>query len=240
MVVTESLAKGLAQKTIRELGDRLINSRQMEIDTKPLRQGFKKSKQTLKKQCETDSRFIFLDERNEGKSSWEVVWGSWGLCSDGEPETIDAMDRIAFNLSYFRKLDDSRGHFNIILTRHALIRLLMRSDRDLLTADDVLRYLKPITKDVVWAGLSILDGKHGTVVRTGEHYLPLAYSGNHPTFYIKTVLREDFDFRADKIIDTSKYRSSLFDYPMIFGGDYEYKSPSFKRILEMKSSSLAR
>ena len=191
MIINKTLAEGLAKRALRELADDMIKEEELKRSTSLFGAGYKKTKQNIKKMCAANSRCIFFEDRNEQKSSWQVIWGRWSLCSLGEPDTVSDLDRIAFNLHFSHKLVDSAGQFNIVLSKHALIRLLMRSGKDIKNGSDVLRFLKPMTRDIVWAGLSSLDGNAGSIIKAGKHYLPFASIESDQIILIKTVLRDD-------------------------------------------------
>jgi len=224
----ETLARGIAKRVIREVRKQVVWENDAGRLGDRLCVGPKKNKREIHKLCSTNSRFVFLDERHKEKTRWEVVWGSWGLSYTGvePPESFDEFNRLAFYIRYSGKSVMLSNHMNFILSHHALIRLIMRSGKKFDSLDQVLKFLKPVARDAVLAGLSSLEGNSGSILHSNGYYLPFELQTSNDsrkqasTYVIKTLLREDFDMKYDEIVKESRYKDSFFDYLHLFSSDH--------------------
>jgi len=219
--IGESQAKGTSKRVVRELletvdpeADSIESNDLMSMPPK------KRAREIIRLCKRKSSRFVFLEDRYREKTRWEVMWGEWSLGYRGvaTPESYNQYDRLYFDLIYSRKSSMHLKFFYIVISKHALIRMIMRSRTSIVNSKDAFVFLRTLTRDSVFAGMSLLEGSAGNILVSNGFYLPLVkeeglnlYGKKAISIVVKTVMPKHFSVNPSDLIDRTCFRPSLFD-----------------------------
>lgn len=220
-------AKNKSKLIIRELLEAYKPSSAQEREQAKLSSmGPKKLARVLSVHCKTKDTYVFLEERYKERSSWQILWGEWSLGykrSNKDDQKlsndISDYDRLLFDLTHNGKGFSKFKFFYIVLSKHALIRMIMRSGSDIGNSRQAFDFLKKLTKKIVKDSLFILDGGDGKIIMVDGFYLPVViengvnrYGKKTVSITIKTIMPNHFKVNKDEIIDSSQCSKSLFEY----------------------------
>lgn len=161
MFVNESLAKGLVNRIFRTLHNRMTERKHVEIAS------HRKMCKRIKSECQKRAAMVFIAERNAQSNRWEVIWGEWNLFSSQaslfrltQPEDFT---QIAFDLTFTNRNTKMGCYiFFVVMSRHALERLIMRCGEEIKNPSGVNKFLKRITRQLVFAALELSRRNLGT------------------------------------------------------------------------------
>jgi len=229
--VNESLAKGLANRVIRSTYQSITNREPLILSGSQRR-----ICKSIHRYCNKYANAVIIDERYRNSNKWQLVWGEWTLISNkGIPffkkVDIKGYDKIGFDLTINTRNSTVFKVFYVVLSKHALQRLIMRAEQPIKNSHDISEFLNRLTKKLLFASLELgiqsemSDSKNEGYVNFEGKFLPLSYrSGiNHlgqKVGYctIKTVMPEHFD-GAKSWIDKNNplaHKDSFFEYESMF------------------------
>jgi len=159
--IDKSQARGYANRIMR------ILHRQLSEPEFTNHGSHRKLCKAVLKRCRERSTTTLIAQRNEQTKYWEVIWGEWSLFTSavelselGAP--VEKFDKIAFDLTFTNPSTPMGSKiFYVELSKHALIRLLMRSKYELKTPSDLGKFLQRITRELVFAGLELARRNRG-------------------------------------------------------------------------------
>lgn len=190
----------------------------------------------IKKVCKNSSRCVFIAERYPDSKNWQVVWGQWSLfttsASIGYASTpLDQYDKLAFDLTINTRVQSSYKTFYIVLSKHALLRLIMRSQTAIKNSHELNNFLGKITLKLVFASLALAEeagatqsNTEGFIVIDGL-YLPLVFqTAFNKNFQrasccvVKTLMPEHYESAVKSLQDSDPInpKSDFFDYSQLF------------------------
>ncbi len=230
--IDESQAKGLVKRIFRSL-----YAAQDKFYVHRLDSSQRKICKKIKRECQDKPSSVFIAERFENTNKWQVIWGEWCLFSTSVDvfsvcNDIEKYDKIAFDLTINVKGKFSFKNFYVVLSKHALKRLIMRSKESLKNSHDLNLFLKKLTKKLVFSAVELSDqfiknkGEpvSGYTVIDGV-FLPLAFemginkSGKlAATCTIKTFMPAHYEGAVAELKKKSpiKYKENFFDYESNF------------------------
>jgi hypothetical protein len=230
-MIDKSQAKGLASRIFRNLYN--VHTAESVIYTG---MSNRKTCKMLKGLCKKNSSAVFIDERYAETNNWQLIWGEWSLFNPNAKimtsfEELEAYDQIAFDLTIHTRNGASYKTYYVALSKHALVRLIMRCDESIKNPHNLNIFLKKITKKLIFDSLVLADqvketGKEaeGYTIIDG-YYLPMitTLSWNkqfQPAFYcnIKTFMPNSYDSAVTKLKSSPplKPSSNFFDYESLF------------------------
>jgi len=220
IIIDESRAKGISKRVIREvfaeLGAGLQNDKVSDLMGLPP----KPRAREIIKLCKRHKRFVRFEERYRDTKNWELMFGEWSLGYSGRvpPESRDQYDRLYLDLNYSARNALQAKFFYIALSNHALLRLIMRSGKDLTSKNEIYMFIRSIAKDAVFAGMSMLEGNPGSILYSKGFYLPLVlqkgenlYGKGAVVTVVKTVMPDHFIVSDSQVIDRANFKRSMFD-----------------------------
>jgi hypothetical protein len=154
--IDESQAKGLVKRIFRSLHAAAGNSTPQSFEYSQ-----RKICKKIKLMCKEKSNAVFIAERFMNTNKWQLIWGEWCLFNAKKElfamSDIEQYDQIAFDLTINVKGGVSFKSFYVVLSKHALVRLIMRSQHHLKNPHDLNLYLKRITKTLLLSALELSD-----------------------------------------------------------------------------------
>jgi hypothetical protein len=154
--IDESQAKGLVKRIFRSLHAAAGNSTPQSFEYSQ-----RKICKKIKLMCKEKSNAVFIAERFMNTNKWQLIWGEWCLFNAKKElfamSDIEQYDQIAFDLTINVKGGVSFKSFYVVLSKHALVRLIMRSQHHLKNPHDLNLYLKRITKTLLLSALELTD-----------------------------------------------------------------------------------
>jgi hypothetical protein len=189
-----------------------------------------------KNKCKTRNTAVFIAERYAETSKWQLVWGEWTLFNDKASfifvtDPLEDYDKIAFDLTFQVRGGFSYKNYYIVLTKHALIRLIMRCQESIVNPHELYKFLKKITLKLVFSSLELASQtaragfeSEGYIIINGI-YLPMVFSiGFNKTQQrvgmcsIKTFMPEHYDSAIQSLKKTKPLQPSenFFDYQELF------------------------
>lgn len=230
--IDESQAKGLVKRIFRSLHAAAQNSAPQSLEYSQ-----RKICKKIKRMCKEKSNAVFIAERFINTNKWQLIWGEWCLFNAKKQlfaiNDIEQYDQIAFDLTINVKGGFSFKSFYVVLSKHALVRLIMRSQQQLKNPHDLNLYLKKITKTLVFSALELSDqytksngeiNQNCTVVE--DVFLPLAIDIGinsqgliAKTCTIKTFMPTHYDGAVAELSRKNPILSkpNFFDYADNFG-----------------------
>lgn len=227
--IDESLAKGLANRITRGFKHRASSEEFTALG------GYKRKKQAreLVKLCKRYNKLSFLEQRFPESSKSEVIWGEWSL-STKQATIVEENDYDLIGFDLVVDLPDSQRDkfFYLHLSKHALIRLIMRSNTKLKNATDLRLFMDGLCKRLILSCLELwsqstceTNQNEGYIVIEGL-FIPLIMElglnkrlEESRSFTIKTVMPSDYS-GAEHAIRTQaplKPKKSCFDYAHLLG-----------------------
>jgi hypothetical protein len=228
--VNESLAKGLVNRIFRNLYK--VGETTSLFNNQSQRKLCKK----IKGICKTKNSAVFIAERYAETNNWQIIWGEWTLFSSSASfgvgaDPLESYDKIAFDLTINVRGTYSYKSYYIVLTKHALLRLIMRCKESIVNSHELYAYLKNITKHLVFASLELADvtcrtssPTEGYTVVNGV-FLPLSFTFKYnkrlkPTAMcnVITFMPDDYDSAKRKFKEHGALTpsSNFFDYEDLF------------------------
>jgi hypothetical protein len=230
--IDESQAKGLVKRIFRSLHAAAGNSTPQSFEYSQ-----RKICKKIKLMCKEKSNAVFIAERFMNTNKWQLIWGEWCLFNAKKElfamSDIEQYDQIAFDLTINVKGGFSFKSFYVVLSKHALVRLIMRSQHHLKNPHDLNLYLKRITKTLLLSALELSDqytksngdiSQNCTVV--DDVFLPLALDIGinsqgrlAKTCTIKTFMPTHYDGAEAELSRRKPIASKpdFFDYADNFG-----------------------
>jgi len=230
-LIDESQAKGLVNRIFRNLynaysGETLLHSGMSH----------RKTCKKIKGICDKKSSAVFIAERYEQTNNWQLIWGEWSLFNSNASflpgaDKLENYDKIAFDLTIHRRGAMAYKFYYIVLTKHALVRLLMRCNESIKNPYNLNVYLKKLTKKLFFASLVLAEkmaktgkGSEGYTIIDG-YYLPLVITHElnkqrktAVSCNIKTFMPDTYDSAVNKLKITPPLKPSdnFFDYERLF------------------------
>ncbi|MCI2282444.1 hypothetical protein L3081_02335 [Colwellia sp. MSW7] len=230
--IDESQAKGLVKRIFRNLYAAAENSTPQNFEYSQ-----RKICKKIKGLCKEKTNAVFIAERFTNTNKWQLIWGEWCLFSAKKKlftsnSDIELYDQIAFDLTINVRGRVSYKSFYIVLSKHALVRLIMRSQHHLKNPHNLYLYLKKITKTLVFSALELSDQytKSNGKIRqdctvVDDIFLPLALDIGinsqgllAKTCTIKTFMPTHYDGAVAELSRSSPIASKpdFFDYAANF------------------------
>lgn len=154
--IDQKQAQGLVKRIFRNLHAAAQNSA-----PQMLQYSQRKICKKIKLMCKEKSNAVFIAERFMNTNKWQLIWGEWCLFNAKKElfamSDIEQYDQIAFDLTINVKGGVSFKSFYVVLSKHALVRLIMRSQHHLKNPHDLNLYLKRITKTLLLSALELSD-----------------------------------------------------------------------------------
>ncbi len=231
--IDESQAKGLVKRIFRSLHATAANSAPQTLEYSQ-----RKICKKIKRLCKEKSNAVFIAERFTNTNKWQLIWGEWCLFNANNNFflsrcDIEQYDQIAFDLTINVRGEISFKSFYVVLSKHALVRLIMRSQHHLKNPHDLNLYLKRITKKLVFSALELSDKytkSSGKIQKdyavVDDVFLPLALDvGINPQgglaqiCTVKTFMPTHYDGAVAELSRSSPITSKpdFFDYADNFG-----------------------
>lgn len=228
--IDKSQAKGLANKIIRGF-EHPVNSNEFSKLG-----GYKRRKQAreLIKFCHKSSYLSLVGHRYAETSKWEVVWGEWSLSTSKKNSSLDDFltndwgnyDRIAFDVVIDLPGRQYDKFMYIILSKHALERLIMRSNIELKNSIQIRKYLDSIIKKLTLSCLALWDMERKTGLTEGytvirDLFIPIVMDmginrrfQQCRAFIIKTAMPTSYNGAIKTMEEKSmlEHRQSIFEY----------------------------
>lgn len=231
--IDESQAKGLVKRIFRSLHAAALNSAPQNFEYSQ-----RKICKKIKGLCKGKTNAVFIAERFSNTNKWQLIWGEWCLFSAKKKlfssnSNVEEYDQIAFDLTINVRGNVSYKSFYVVLSKHALVRLIMRSQHRLTNPHDLNLYLKKITKTLVFSALELSEqytksngeiSQDYTVI--DDVFLPLALDIGinsqgllAKTCTIKTFMPTHYDGAVAELSRSSPITSKpdFFDYADNFG-----------------------
>lgn len=229
--VDESLAKGLVKRIFRSLYKAEQVYAINDINTSHRKQCNKS-----RNKCKTKNTAVFIAERYAETSKWQLIWGEWTLFNDKASfnlgtDPLEDYDKIAFDLTFQVRGGYSYKTYYIVLTKHALIRLIMRCQESIVNPHELYKFLKTITQKLVYSSLELANKtartgleSEGYIILNGI-YLPMVFSIGFNKAHqrvgvcsIKTFMPEHYDSAIRNLKKTKPLKPSenFFDYQELF------------------------
>ncbi|UUO23831.1 hypothetical protein FGD67_11715 [Colwellia sp. M166] len=231
--IDESQAKGLVKRIFRSLYAAANNSAPQNFEYSQ-----RKICKKIKGLCKEKTNAVLIAERFNNTNKWQLIWGEWCLFSAkkklfASTSDVEEYDQIAFDLTINVRGGVSYKSFYVVLSKHALVRLIMRSQHQLKNAHDLNLYLKRITKPLVFSALELSDqhtksngkiSQYSTII--DDVFLPLALDVGinsqgllAKTCTIKTFMPAHYDGAAAELSRRTPIitKSDFFDYEGNFG-----------------------
>jgi len=220
--INESLARGIARDIMRAFDRSIPNNDLAKIGTMPRR----KQARELIKFCKRDIRLAFLGERYTESSKWQVIWGEWSLTLKSSLSEDNKYDKIGFDLTVdIPKLSYDK-HLYIVLSKHALERLIMRSNMPLNTLPEIRNFLNSIIKKLVLNCLAMWDKEPNSIslegyAVIGDLYIPIVMEVGinirgkiARAFTIKTIMPVTYEgaIKSMSIMKQNQVKTDIFEY----------------------------
>lgn len=151
----KTLAKGLVNRIMRKLHYQFSEPEFL------VHGSHRKHCKAVLARCKERSSATLISQRCKETKNWEVVWGEWILFSSKAPlfaprMPIESYDKIAFDLTFTNpKTSMGSGVFFVELSKHSLLRLIMRCGHEVKTPSDLWKFLQRITRQLVFAALEL-------------------------------------------------------------------------------------
>lgn len=151
----KSLAKGLVNRIMRKL------HHQFSEPDFVVHGSHRKQCRAVLARCKERSSATLISQRFKDTKNWEVIWGEWVLFSskaslNAPRMPIESYDKIAFDLTFTNpKTSMGAGVFFVELSRHSLLRLIMRCGHEVKTPSDLWKFLQRITRQLLFAALEL-------------------------------------------------------------------------------------
>lgn len=231
--IDQKQAQGLVNRIFRNLHATAQNSA-----PQMLQYSQRKICKKIKGLCKEKTNAVFIAERFSNTNKWQLIWGEWCLFSAkkklfASSSDVEEYDQIAFDLTINVRGGVSYKSFYVVLSKHALVRLIMRSQYQLKNPHDLNLYLKKITKNLVLSALELSDqhaksnggiSQDCTVI--DDVFLPLVLDigiNSHgllaKTCTVKTFMPTHYDGAANELSRKKPItpKPDFFDYESNFG-----------------------
>jgi len=203
MLIDKSQAKGLANRIIRSM-DNSTNDTLFLNEPSSYRRKCKK----LVNFCKNDNWAMLIGEKSSNTKHWQIAWGEWSLSEVGDEEKGEFTKCCIFRVQIIQ----SKSYvidFNVIISKHALIRMIMRCGEVLVNSYDFKSFMNSRIKDVVIASMGLMEqffeniplegSEHGWIIINNEFY-PLSleimntWKGDKQiNFILKTYMKDDYE-----------------------------------------------
>ena len=231
--IDQKQAQGLVKRIFRNLHATAQNSA-----PQILQYSQRKICKKIKLLCKNKSNAVFIAERFTNTNKWQLIWGEWCLFNVNNNSflsrcDIEKYDQIAFDLTINVRGEVSYKSFYVVLSKHALVRLIMRSQQHLKNPHDLNLYLKKITKKLLFSALELSDKyikSRGEIKKdyavVDEVFLPLTLDigitpqgGLAQICTIKTFMPTHYDGAVAELSRNPPIasKSDFFDYADNFG-----------------------
>lgn len=187
--------------------------------------GFYKRKKQASKLIEMikkENRLSFLESRYPDSSKWEVIWGEWSLALKSSNPKYLNYDKVSFDLTI--DLPNNKQEykfFYLVLSKHALERLLERTEIEGKNSYNMRNILGSMLKQLIFRCLEIWENNINSEIADGyevvnELILPIVMERGlnirketSRSFTIKTVMPLSYKRSLEK---QSKPKESIFAY----------------------------
>jgi len=226
-----------SKDSTKDLARKIINGFAYPAGTKPALECKEVVNYTTKKRarkiieyCKKYNRLSFLEEKNRESSKWEFAWGEWTYIAKDIPLNGPFIKSNYTKVGFDLTIDIAGNYIDkklfLIISRHAIERLLTRTTNEFENSYHVRVFLDEILKKIILRCFVMWEENQREGYETiNNYFVPLAMEScinirgeESRSFTIKTIMPISFKSAQKSILNIlqSNPKKSIFDYKYIF------------------------